>query len=123
MRCYVPGFTPGPGMQMAPPPPCKDDAECGDRRYCGEGICYPRCSGDTECSVTERCEASRCVALRCASAGGHGPCPINFSCDPELNCQRDKCTNDDDCEMGACVAGTCYAQPGGCESQGYCCPP
>lgn len=123
LRCYAPGFVPGPGMVPAPPPGCSADSECSPGAYCAEGMCAPHCASDESCGPTATCQAQRCVSIRCESPRGHGSCPVNFSCNAQLACERDACSEDDDCERGVCVQKHCYAKPGGCAGLDYCCPP
>lgn len=108
-------------------PYCTDDSECGPQQVCTHWrpsepgcrqcpyvhyTCRTPCQSDDECPLNTACSAGHCVASTCAS---DFDCPDNYVCDMyDHKCRRFSCTNDDDCDTGFCVDGTCYEELGSC---------
>lgn len=133
--CAPPDAPQTCGICFRPERTCGTDADCAStpeapvcapsRTPClcepGVGECMPRCdaAGTTQACdpVTQQCDGATglCVTRRCARPED---CPVNFRCgldaDP-ATCGRMACSWDPDCDVGWCVRGACYDQPGTCD--------
>jgi hypothetical protein len=108
---------------------CSDSGDCRDDLQCLQGVCTPRCQGDSACGDGFVCQAGECRAV--VSAAGD-PCDRERACGPGQRCLPDltdgdgdgmlaatcqpeatggatgaDCTIDATCASGTCVLGRC----------------
>lgn len=87
------------------------DAGCPSGRMCSQGVCLPHCTNDAECN-SKQCDVYRGDCVGGSSSSGLG-----------LDA---KCSSDDDCRSGNCVAGTstcatiCQVSEPACPEEAEC---
>lgn len=119
VTCNEPG-NPVCGGPPPPPDECATDSDCDSAGqtqicvptgHCGQRVCEPGCTSDSDCGVPEVCGSDhRCAPRPCSDSGTCGP---NFACNGDGLCERRSCAFTENCE-GHCVNGRCYAEPGTC---------
>ncbi len=122
--CWAPGAT-GPFYALGfCPRDCEADADCQ------EGVCVPFNGGFDCAQCLPACSTGGCHLWETCGADGHcrpTSCEDGYTCPPGATCAPgsggtdahgcvlQSCTDDAQCDCGACVLGYCQAGPGRCE--------
>jgi hypothetical protein len=104
--------------------PCTEGYDCGPTALCApgrpgafpNGCAIKSCRTDGfACAAGMECwpaggDMNGCGPLRCDHGGA--PCPVNSRCvgGGGTGCQTKSCTQDADCDCGACIQKLCYAR-------------
>ena len=100
-----------PGCRKGLGEPCEEDGECrGECAVISVGsskrvkTCTELCDGEDDCGEGAVCHLGDYCALSCDA---DTPCPGESVCEPFYELCVAPCTDDTDCDQGACVDGLC----------------
>jgi hypothetical protein len=95
---------------------CNAGAAGADAHGCAPQACSQgyTCPSGTTCAASAYADPHGCSPFHCSATH---PCPVNTTCDPaagDQGCNIRMCTDDAECDCGACVNAVCSPHLGIC---------